>query len=370
MKRFLLAAITILLQVSAVTAQAQEPATAPSFVVPLANTTQGPFWPPSAITNEDGDFVVVGFVFTEVQPGVVVPIPGQAALVSKNTVPPLDADGREDFSGASGEAPYQVIRPLDLAPGSADLDMVLWSNSFGPIGGDFGGGPRIPAAGDSAYNLNSGGIFCPEIFPTASQQDYRIPRFPLHQRPIPGFQGDQISYQVDSGEAQPVQEWNRDRLPRSEPITLGEWLRGQAQVRITLTDWNDQVQAYTAARFDLKARDLIANSVYTVTLLRLNALDGRPIEQNPDPLALANVLVTDHRGRGRLSRQVSNPFPAADEDPAGTRVLAVLIAYRSAYMNVGACSTQFGAGINIHATMSTLASGNLSLTDLNTRSVP
>src|SRR5690242_21774164 len=73
----------------------------------LINTTQGPLWPPSTVTDKDGNFVVVGSILTQTRPGVVTSVTG-AALVSKDTVPPLDANGREDFSDPMA-APYKIL---------------------------------------------------------------------------------------------------------------------------------------------------------------------------------------------------------------------------------------------------------------------
>jgi hypothetical protein len=134
----------------------------------LPNTTQGPLWPPSELVDRDGNFIVVGQVLTEVAPGVVVPVPSSAALVSKDTVPPLDATGKEDFSNPLG-APHRVLRRLDLRPGGKDLKMELYAASFGPPAGNFGGTSRVPREGDSRYNLNSLGTVCADLFPTTAQ---------------------------------------------------------------------------------------------------------------------------------------------------------------------------------------------------------
>lgn len=144
---------------------------APSATVVLPSGTQGPLWPPSEAANSDGDFVVVGNIIAEHQPGAVFPAPG-AAVVSKNTVPPLDANGVEDFSNGFSNVttPYTVIRQLDLSPGSPDLDMVLYTSSFGPASGNFGDGPRIPAQGVSQYNLNPFPPVCRALFPGSSQE--------------------------------------------------------------------------------------------------------------------------------------------------------------------------------------------------------
>src|SRR5262249_10263636 len=121
------------------------------------------------------------------------PVPNQAAIVSKDTPPPLGPDGKEDFNvlpspGAFFTADYQVVRYLDLQPRSTDLDIVLYNASYGPRQGNFGGGPRIPKEGDSRYNLNSIPPHNPNLFPLGPfETTYTQPRYPLHQAPIWGL---------------------------------------------------------------------------------------------------------------------------------------------------------------------------------------
>lgn len=43
-------------------------------------------------------------------------------------------NGQEDLPNMLG-APYKVIHPLNLTPGSKDLEMVLHTSSFGPFEG-------------------------------------------------------------------------------------------------------------------------------------------------------------------------------------------------------------------------------------------
>src|SRR5690349_3038110 len=81
---------------------------APSVTIDLPNATQGPVWPPSAMVDKDGNFVVIGLVLKQFGPSTVVPAPNQAVIVSKETTPPLK-DGVEDPSNWFG-APYKVIR--------------------------------------------------------------------------------------------------------------------------------------------------------------------------------------------------------------------------------------------------------------------
>jgi hypothetical protein len=362
-------ALAAALAVGGAAAQAAVPA-APSRTIQLAPLTQGPLWPPSIVQNADGDFLVVGLILTEVSPGVVVPVPG-AAVVSRHTVPPLNGQGREDFSNPFG-APYQVIRPLDLTPGSADMKTVLYASSFGPYTGNFGGGPRIPKEGETLYNLNMGGPGeepCPEQLPSASQNSYTRERMPLHQVPVYGFRGDQVVYDPDTGLAVPQREERLDTF-RREPITLGDYLRGTRELTITLTRYNDEVGAFTAARFDLRFRNMLPNAVYHVSLLRTHIFDPRPVRGNPTSLTVANVFVTDERGNAYISREIPNPFPDPATDDAGLRVVGIVGAYHSDFMNKAGCPGRFGSSIDTHAFFNTFGQGITELTDFITKPAP
>jgi hypothetical protein len=353
-------------------AAAQRPAVTPSITYNFRGVTQGPLWPPAIATDENGDYLVVGIVLTEVAPGVVVPVPNQAALVSKDTQPPLGPDGREDFSNPFG-APYQVIRPLDLSPGSPDLDIVLYANSFGPPEGDFGGGPRMPRLGDGPWNHNQaepGQESCPEQFPSLSQRPgYTRPRYPFHEVPIFGFRGDGVRYDPDTGEAIPAQESPIDSR-RREPVTLGQYLAGERRVTITLTRWNEQVQAFTAARFDVELKGLLPDSVYHVSLLRTQIFDPRPVPGNPTSLTASNLVITDDRGNGRIVREIPNPFPDPAVDDAGLRVVGIVGAYHSDHQGWAGCPGRIGSSVDTHAFFNSFTEGIQDLTDFVTREAP
>ena len=349
---------------------------APSVRLQLGVTTQGPFWPPAAQLDDNGDFILIGNILTETRPGTVVPVPG-AAIISKDTVPPLDRRGREDFSNFFA-APYKVIRHLDLSPGSPDLSLMLHSVSWGPAEGDWGGGgPRMPRVGESRYNLNSfhtNGYVCREIFPAASQKrTYTRPSFPLHRVPIPGFQGDQVAYDVDTGEPfTPTFRSGPDCPPggcagedvlnyrREEPVTLGEWIRAQGSLTITLTNYKGvrgQGGGYTAAIFDLQVRHLLPNSIYLMATIRTNQFEPRPIRKLPDSSVLPNIVITDATGAGRLTRVIPHPFPDPATDGGGLRIVGVGVGYKSDYTVFGACPVRFGAGVDIHAQLTSFAAG-------------
>jgi|SRR5579872_3777245 len=342
----------------------------------LGNTTQGPFWPPAAQVDENGDFILVGSVLTQIKPGVIVPVPHQAVIVSKDTVPPLNSEGKEDFSNLFG-ASYNVIRHLDLNPGSPDLNIVLHSVSWGPFEGDWGGGgPRMPRLGDSRYNLNSfhtRGITSPEIFPSASQRKtYTRASFPLHKVPIPGFQGDQIAYDVDTGQPYAPQLKNGaacfpDGCPgedvvnfrREESITLGEWLKAEVWLTITLTNFKKGAVggAYTAARFDVQAKHLLPNSIYAVMMIRASQFKPSPLRKIPDTSVLPNIMVTDWQGSGRLSRIIPNPFPDPATDDASLRIVGIGIGFKPDFAVWGAYPFRLNPGADIHAQVTSFADG-------------
>lgn len=353
---------------------------APSITLRLPNSTQGPLWPPSEVVNEDGDFILIGQMLSEVAPGVIVPVPEQAVLVSKETVPPLNEEGVEDFSNVLG-AEYEVIRPLDLSPGSPDLDMVLYTLSYGPFEGNFGGGPRIPREGESTYNLNGALPSCLELFPTDAQSTvYTRASYPFHEAPIWGFQGDQVAYDVETGEPFDPNDASGADCPeegcpgentvdfrRTEPFTLGEYLRARGTVAITLTDYDAEVGAYTAARFDFRFRQLPPRSLFTIWSIRQNSIEPRPALRLPDPLGIPNVFISDDKGRATYSVVVPNPFPDPATDDAGLRIIGLAVDYHSDYQNWGACPARLGPGVEIHAIFNTPAKGIMDITEFVTK---
>jgi hypothetical protein len=113
-----------------------------SVTLELVNVTQGPLWPPSEMADKDGNFLLIhGFILKEID-GRVERVPNSGGvIVSKNTVLPLNTDGKEDFSNPIG-ALYEIIRELDLGPRSKDGDIELYASFCGPWAGDFGGADR------------------------------------------------------------------------------------------------------------------------------------------------------------------------------------------------------------------------------------
>lgn len=355
----------------------------PSIKRTLPISTQGPLWPPSEIMDKDGNFVVVGNVLTRLDSGAVVPVPNRAVIVSKDTVPPLDANGKEDFSRPLG-SPYTVLRELDLRRGSPDLDIELFTASYGPFQGDFGGGPRIPAAGNSRYNLNSALPSCLELFPaTSAKQTYRQPSHPLHLARIWGLQGDQIAYDADTGA--PFTPLLRSGAScgagcpgenpatfrsRTTPIKLGEWLKATGTLEITLEDYNDSVAAFTSARFRFKFQHLLPRAVYSAWGVRTNVIAPAPFTRLPAPVGFPNFFVTDENGKGELVSTLPNPFPDPATDDTGMRLIGVAVGFHSDYQNWGACPARLGPGVDIHIQFNTPVDGTPDITDFVTKAAP
>ena len=340
------------------TVRAQEESSPNRLTITLSAITVGPPWPPSEVMDENGDFVCIGRIL-EVPDGNGNFFfgPRRTVIVSKETVPPLGPDGKEDFSNVFG-APHLVLRELDLSEGSADLDMVLYSTSFGPVSGDFNGGPRIPRAGESTYNLNPLPPVCPELFPGFSQESYTRPSFPLHEVPIWGLLGDGKRYDPDTGEAIAVVEPPVDVRPRTEPIRLRDWLRadGKSKLIVKLTDFDPGVGGFTAAHFKFRFRDLIPKGVYTIWSTRLNTLIPPPPGQEiplPDSLCLPNVFVADERGNARFECKVANPFPSPTTPLGFFRIVSVSVAFHSDYQFWGGCFQRFGIGVDHSAHLAT-----------------
>ncbi|VAW95258.1 hypothetical protein MNBD_GAMMA21-1430 [hydrothermal vent metagenome] len=326
----------------------------------LTNSTQGPLWPPSEYTDENGDFILVGNVIKEVAPGVNGLV-WEAVLVSKETIPPLNENGVEDFSNPVGAA-YNVIRKLDLSTGSPDLDMVLYSLSFGPYSGNFGGGPRIPKIGDTTYNLNGAEPSCPELFPASELQatTYTRDRYPIAEVPVMGFQGDNIAYNAEQGIKEDpfyasgpgcgagCSGENQVDVRNIEPYTLGKHLATQGKVKIELINWDGNLQAYTAAKFKFKFKHLPPKKVFSIWAIRTVVVLPPPLIRRPDPLGLPNVFVSDAHGNATVSIIVQNPFPDPASDTKGLRLIGLAVNLHSDEMVWGACPDRIGPGISIH----------------------
>lgn len=344
-------------------------------VTKLVNTTQGTFWPPATVADSNGDYILVGTTLEKNEDGQVFPNPFQAVIVSKDTVPPLDENGIEDFSNPFS-APYKIVRELDLSKGSPDLALPLFAQSYGPYEGSFGGGGRSPMLGDSAYNLNAlGGPGwedpCPEIFPAASQRHTftRGLQF-LHNANVAGFKGDQVAYDVDTGEEYIPTNKNGADCPengclgedeidsrRTKPITLGEYLNQKAKLKVKLINYSPELNAYTGARFTVKGKNLLPNAIFQVVIGHASFLQNRPLFKLAHPAATPGIIVTDSNGRGSLTFELDNPFPAPELDDSGERVVAIGFVLKSDYMVAGMCNFRFAPGVDVHAIASTIGDG-------------
>lgn len=329
-------------------------------VLTLTNSTQGPLWPPSEFTDKNGDFVLIGNVIKEIEPNLNG-LEWDAVLVSKDTVPPLNGAGVEDFSNPLGST-YKIVRELDLSHGSPDLDMDLYSLSFGPYTGSFGGGPRIPKAGETDYNLNGAEPSCPELFPASEFQatTYTRDSYPIAEVPVMGFQGDNIAYNAATGEKEdpfyasgpgcgagcsgenPVD--SRD----TTPYTLGEHLKARGLLRVRLTGWDETQQAYTSARFHFRFRNLRPKAVYSIWAIRTVVVLPPPLIRRPSPLGIPNVFVSDKHGQASISFEVENPFPDPATDERGLRLIGLAVDLHSDETIWGACPDRIGPGITIH----------------------
>jgi hypothetical protein len=359
------------------------PGDGPSRVFGLAGVSQGPLYPPSVTLDESGNFLTTGFILGELSPGIIAPIAG-AALIDRDTVPPLDANGKEDYTNLLGAA-VKVLRPLDLSRGSPDLDIPVWNASHGPVAGDFGGGVRLQKPGDSLYNLNQAqpgdDDACPEQFPSVAQREghWIRERHPLTQVPIYGLQGDQLGIDPDTGSIVAREEARVDTRPRFEPITYGDFLasHGEKHLKITLTRFSPELGAYTAARFELRFRHHVPNTVYHVSLLRSQIANPRPLRGNPTSLTVANAFTTDERGDAYFSAELPHPFPDPSVDDSGLRVIGIVGAHHFDYMNKAGCPGIFGSGVDSGANFNTLVQfgfpseeGAYGMVDFVTRPAP
>src|SRR5258708_40120243 len=104
------------------------------------------------------------------------------------------------------------------------------------------------------------------------------------------------------------------------------WMKAEVWLTITLTNFKKgpgPVGIYTAARFDLQARNLLPDSMYSMVMIRASEFHPAPLRKFPDTSVLPNVLLTDWRGTGPVSRGIPNPFPGPGNDPAGLRIIGV-----------------------------------------------
>ncbi len=329
------------------------PDSGPSISVALTGTTQGPFWPPSEVMDQDGNFIVVGgFILTEVSPAKIVPIPNErGVIVSKNTKPPL-TDGKEDFSNPLG-APYQIVRELDLGPNGKDWTLRPHSLSAGPFVGDFGGGrPRVPSLGQGQYNLNANPLWNRSFLPVGHESpQFCRPSYALDQVPIVRL--DEIPSYISIGVRAPSSGQQSASNFERQPITLRDLLAGQGRLQITPLPLGGNLSSLTGARFDFSLEGLLPHSLYGFWALHAVSLLS-PSDPNfllPVPLALPNLIITDERGNASASFEMQNPFPDPARDAGGNRLVAIAVLYYSDLQSWGAALSGIATGVNAHTVM-------------------
>ncbi|WP_445946459.1 hypothetical protein [Shewanella sp.] len=255
---------------------------------PLTVTTQGPLYPPSEIMNADGHFVVVGNILRQSPTGI--DMQWGAALVSASSSVP-------EFGAL---AAYDIIRELDPQNLEEAAAMVLHTLPL-----------PLPC---NNYSM----LFAPEQAPEAHQKIR--PSLGLHQA-VPDF------------ELEHSRQFN-------QPITLGNWLRAQGELTVTL------VEQQQAAKFLLLMQNLVPNSLYTVMALRENDLN--PLEPSrPGPLGIPNCFITDEEGCGRYQAIMQNPFPAPELNQ--NRIINIVVLFMSSQCAHGGAIGLYGLGGDIHA---------------------
>jgi hypothetical protein len=254
---------------------------------PLSVTTQGPPYPPSEVMTGDGDFIVVGRVNRAGENGQVCSPWGAAIVRADSPLPPFGQ-----------QRPYDIVRELS----GADRDLVLHTL---PV--------PLPC---NNYPM----VFAPDQWPEAERM--HRPSHPFHEVPIPDLRAE-------------------DGPKVTEPITLGQWLRAEGTLDVTLT------RDRRAATFRFEFANLIPSSLYTVMSLRERDLDPAG-PTRPGPLGVPNVFVADEQGRARYSATLPNPFPAGDL-PGRNRVLNIVVLWMSYQQSYGGAIGRFGLGGDIHA---------------------
>lgn len=253
----------------------------------LSVTTQGPLYPPSEVMDENGDFVVVGYLPEQTPDGKMRRRWG-SAIVSKDTpVPPFG-----EFE------PYKIARPLCLDDGANDfvlqtLPVPLVANNY----------PMVFAPAQVRRSVEA-----------------RASR-PLHDAYIP--------------DARP-----EDGRKITNPITFKQWCRATGTVHISLTaDRRD-------ADFEFEMAGLIPDSLYTVMALREHDLNPQN-PTRPGPLGIPNAFIADAAGKGSYKARMPHPFPA--DGANRNRIINVIVLWMSTQMTYGGAIGYYGLGGDIHA---------------------
>jgi hypothetical protein len=244
--------------------------------------------------DEHGNFVVIGMVNRETAVGEskVVTQWGASLVSAESPMPPFGE-----------QLPYEIIRDLDLSPGSADLNTVLYTLPL-----------PLPL---NNYPI----IFAPEQLPNPDQ--IVKPSAAFHRAVPPDFR-------------------KEDGLREMEPVTLGSWIAATGQVTVQLTN------SGRSARFEMEFEHLIPDSLYTVMSLRQTDLDPIRGPTRPGPLGIPNVFITDAQGRGHLWAELPDPFPPSGR-PGSNRVINVILLWMSTRMSNGGALGVHGLGGDVHA---------------------
>jgi len=257
----------------------------------LSITTQGPTYPPSEITDYNGNFVVIGLINRETESGTLSQEWGASLVSSESKVPQFGHN-----------LPYKIIRDISINDLGDDNDMVLYTL---PI--------PLPCT-------NYPQIFAPEQLPNANS--LQRPSFPLHQAPIP--------------DSRPI-----DGRKLSRPITLGQWIKAKGILTLEI------LPEYRSARFSFTFEHLIPDSLYTVMALRENDLNPTNTSR-PGPLGIPNVFITNSEGKGNYSAVMPNPFDRHSTMDRN-RIVNVIVLWMSSQMSYGGAIGHHGLGGDIHA---------------------
>ncbi|MFJ8650538.1 hypothetical protein ACIRNI_31075 [Streptomyces sp. NPDC093546] len=260
----------------------------------LSLTTQGPTYPPSEVMDEHGDFIVIGRVNRAGHDGRTRSEWGAAIVASDSPLPPFGEN-----------RPYTIVKELPLDPralSQEDRARVLHTLPL-----------PLPCAN---YPM----VFAPEQCPEADL--VRRPSHSFHQVPIPDLRP-------------------QDGPKLTEPVTLGQWVRAQGRLEVSLT------HDARAARFFFEFDGLVPNSVYTIMSLREHDLNPAA-PTRPGPLGVPNVFVTDDTGRSTYQAVMPHPFPAPGT-PGGNRIVNIVVLFMSYQQSYGGAIGWFGLGGDIHA---------------------
>ncbi|WJZ02942.1 hypothetical protein [Corynebacterium freiburgense] len=251
----------------------------------MVPTTQGPFYPPSEVMDQNGNFVVVGKINRKGSLGNEAS--WGAAIVAVDPAPKFGT-----------HRPYRIIEELD-EDDSARLEEIVLHTLPLPL----------PS---NNYPM----LFAPEQLPEA--HSVQRPSIPLHIVRYPDEQ------EIDGPK----------RLP---PITLSKWLKARGIVTVT---WSKES---AGVDFKLDMSGLLPNSLYTV--MTLKAWDLRPENPTrPGPLGIPNVFISNENGEGHYAARLPCPFPEK-----GNRVINIVVLWMSEQRNYGGAIGQFGLGGDIHA---------------------